>query len=78
MTSVVDGEWTLIVTSVISAGAEPICDPARRSGEGTGSFVIGTQHRDAVSRQVGHELSEDFLYSLDVFEVVGMVELDVG
>src|SRR6202022_4887799 len=69
---------TLVVTSVIGGGAEAIRNPPCGCGERTGSVVVGVQHREAVGGQVGDKLGENFLHSLDVFEVVRMVELDVG
>src|SRR5438270_4995432 len=76
--AVMDGERPRPVAAVVGALVEAVCDLARLSRQRARAGVISTNHGEAVGRELADELGEQRLHRLDVGEMVGVVELDVG
>ena len=75
---VVNREGAALAAAVVGQLAEAIGDPPRRRGQRPCALVVGAHDGEPVRGQPRDELAEQGLHPFDVFEVVGVVELDVG
>src|SRR5579859_5372076 len=76
--AVMDGEGPVLVAAIVGAVVEPVSDLARPRCQRPSAGVVGAKHGEAAGRKVADELGEQRLHRLDVGEMVGVVELDVG